>query len=256
MQLLSSDVDVEEFSGQTPYKIMFGPDVCGSTRSVHLILENEGQGRMIKKQIDFNNDDLTHVYTLVISQPAQTYRVLIDGEEAAAGSIAEDVEDMAAIPPMIPDPKAVKPVDWEDEATIPDPEDKQPEDWDENETWSARLIPNPKFKGEWTAPLVPNPAYKPDPRLAVYNDLAFLAFDLWQVNSGTIFDNILVTDDFSEAQRAIETLFAPFKELEEEARKAFLSTQNTENAEQADNEADNGSNEDQLDTDSNERTDL
>lgn len=243
---------------------MFGPDVCGQNRRVHLILERNGQGRMIKKQVDFNNDDMTHMYTLVISQPTQTYRILIDGIEVASGSIAEDIEEMSAASPMIPDPEAVKPADWVDEATISDPEDKQPEDWDENESWSPRLIPNPAFTGKWEAPLIKNPDYKPDATMAVYKDLAFLGFDLWQVNSGSIFDNILVTDDFSEAQRAIDTLFTPFKELEEDARKSFFSTQNAsednssegaENTEEADNESYNSS-DDQLDSESNGHTDL
>lgn len=243
---------------------MFGPDVCGSNRRVHLILERGGEGRMIKEKVDFTNDDLTHMYTLVISQPEQTYRILIDGAEVAKGSIAEDVEEMSNVPPMIPYPSATKPDDWVDEATIEDPEDKKPEDWDENENWSPRLIPNPAYKGQWTAPLIPNPAYKRDPTLAVYKDLAHLGFDLWQVNSGTIFDNILVTDDFSEAQRAIDTLFTPFKELEEAARKAFFATQNpseemntnesSEENDAANNDEANG--EDQLESDTNEHTDL
>lgn len=245
---------------------MFGPDVCGQTRRVHLILERDGQGRMIKKQVDFTNDDLTHMYTLVLSQPSQTYRILIDGVEVAKGSIAEDFEEMSSVQPLIADPQAVKPEDWEDEPTITDPEDKQPEDWDENETWSPRLIPNPKFTKKWSAPLIANPEYKPDASLAVYKDLAHLAFDLWQVNSGTIFDNILVTDNFAEAQSAIDTLFTPFKELEEAAQKSFFSAQQgteessadaEENFEAAENSEENyNSADDQLESDSNEHTDL
>ena len=145
---------------------------------------------------------------LVISQPEQTYRILIDGAEVAKGSIAEDVEEMTTVPPWSLDPSATKPDDWVDEATVEDPEDKKPEDWDENENWSPVWFPI-RLTRVNGLPLIPNPAYKPDPTLAVYKDLAHLGFDLWQVNSGTIFDNILVTDDFSEAQRAIDTLFTP-----------------------------------------------
>lgn len=260
---MSADVDVEEFSGQTPYKIMFGPDVCGPTRRVHVILEREGQGRMIKKQIDFNNDELTHMYTLVLSQPTQTYRVLIDGSEVASGNIVEDVEDMSTVPAMIPDAKAVKPANWVDEEQIVDPEDKKPEDWDESEQWTPRMIDNPEYKGAWTAPLIANPDYKPDSTVAVYNDLAFVGFDLWQVKAGTIFDNILVTDDFSEAQRAIDTLFTPFLELENAALKSFQeanggnvsSNEDQGNADGNTGASDNGD-EDQLDSDSNEHTEL
>ena len=219
--MLSGDVNINEFSGQTPYKIMFGPDVCGSTRRVHLILERGGQGRMIKEQIDFANDQLTHMYTLIISQPDKTYRINIDGKEVAAGNLVDDVEDMTAEPKMIPDPNAVKPENWVEEAQIADAEDKKPEGWDENETWTPRIIDNPDYKGPWTAPLIPNPAFKLDKDLAVYN-LAFVGFDLWQVKAGTIFDNILVTDDLAEAQKALETLFLPFKELEIAAERVFV----------------------------------
>jgi calreticulin len=252
---MSADVDIDEFSGQTPYKIMFGPDVCGSTRRVHVILERDGQGHMIKKQIDFNNDELTHMYTLVLSQPSQTYRVLIDGKEVAAGNIVDDVEDMSSIPSMIADPNAVKPANWVEEAQIADVEDKKPEDWDESEEWTPRMIDNPEYKGDWSAPLIANPEYKPDPTVAVYNDLAFVGFDLWQVKAGTIFDNILVTDNFSEAQRAIDTLFTPFVELENAAYKVFSeSSSNNTSEDGSDNAADNnaGDNdeEDQLGSDS------
>lgn len=235
---------------------MFGPDVCGSTRRVHLILERAGQGRMIKKQIDFTNDELTHMYTLVLSQPAQTYRVLIDGKEVASGNIVDDVEDMSAVPAMIPDPNAVKPATWVDEAQIPDPEDKKPEDWGESEEWTPRMIDNPEYKGPWTAALIPNPAFKPDPTVAVYNDLAFVGFDLWQVNAGTIFDNILVTDDFTEAQRVLDTLFTPFLELESAALKAFQGANNASTDYQSSEDNSDNGEEDQLGTESAEHTEL
>lgn len=230
---------------------MFGPDVCGSTRRVHLILERDGQGRMIKKQVDFTNDDLTHMYTLVLSQPAQTYRILIDGKEVAQGNIVDDFEDMGAVPSMIPDPMAVKPANWVEEATIVDPEDKKPEDWDESEEWTPRTMENPAYKGEWTAPLISNPDYKRDNTLAVYNNLGHLGFDLWQVKSGTIFDNILVTDDFSEAQKVLDTLFTPFQELEVAAQKAYQDTNAPAETEQESGDAE--ASEDTLESDSNEQ---
>ena len=234
---------------------MFGPDVCGQTRRVHVILERGGQGRMIKKQIDFTNDELTHMYTLVISQPSQEYRVLIDGQEVASGNIVDDFEDMSSVLSMIPDSEAVKPANWVEEAQIADPEDNKPEDWDESEEWNARMIDNPEYKGDWSAPLVPNPDYKADPTIAVFKDLAFVAFDLWQVKAGTIFDNILVTDDFSEAQRAIETVFAPFVELENAAYKAFTESNSSNTSEETENSDNNnntaeGESEDQLDSES------
>merc|ERR1712118_355270 len=32
-----------------------------------------------------------------------------------------------------------------------------------------------------------------------YDDFGFIGFDLWQVKGGTIFDNIIITDDRTEA---------------------------------------------------------
>lgn len=250
--MLSDEVDVDEFSGQTPYKIMFGPDVCGPTRRVHLILEREGQGRMIKKEVDFTNDELTHMYTLVLSQPSKTYRILIDGKEVASGNIVDDIEGMATVPAQIADESAVKPADWVEEAQIVDPEDRKPEDWEDGQEWTARMIDNPAYKGPWTAPMIANPAYTPDPSLALYNNLAYVGFDLWQVKAGTIFDNILVTDDFAEAQKAIDTLFTPFVELERAAfrRLTESSSQNNSSFDQSGNNEEES--DDQLESDSND----
>ncbi|KAK8937596.1 Calreticulin-2 [Platanthera guangdongensis] len=51
MKLLSGDVDQKKFSGETPYSIMFGPDICGySTKKVHTILTRGGKNHLIKKE--------------------------------------------------------------------------------------------------------------------------------------------------------------------------------------------------------------
>merc|ERR1711935_216268 len=64
------------------------------------------------------------------------------------------------------------------------------------------LIDNPDFKGEWHAKKIENPAYK--------------GYELWIVNNGTIFDNILVTDDIEYAKAQGEKLWRPTKEGEKE----------------------------------------
>lgn len=38
-----------------------------------------------------------------------------------------------------------------------------------------------------------------------YSDIGAIGIDVWQVKSGTIFDNVLITDDLAEAEAAIET---------------------------------------------------
>ena len=66
---------MKSFGGDTPYSIMFGPDICGySTKKVHVILTYKGKNHLIKKDIKAETDELTHVYTLVV-KPDNTYKV-------------------------------------------------------------------------------------------------------------------------------------------------------------------------------------
>lgn len=61
------------FTGDTPYLIMFGPDICGATKKVHVILWHNGSNHMVNENIRCKTDELTHVYTLVVS-PDNTYK--------------------------------------------------------------------------------------------------------------------------------------------------------------------------------------
>jgi len=101
---------------------------------------------------------------------------------------------------------------------VADPEAKQPEDWDEAEdgkweapmisnpkhkgAWKAKKIPNPKYKGVWAPKKIANPEYKPNAELYAFDDIAAVGLDLWQVKSGTVFDDIIVTDSLAEAEAA------------------------------------------------------
>lgn len=49
---MSSDVNLEDFHGETSYLIMFGPDICGpGSKKVHVILSYKGKNHLIKKEI-------------------------------------------------------------------------------------------------------------------------------------------------------------------------------------------------------------
>ncbi|XP_057270248.1 calreticulin-like, partial [Pezoporus wallicus] len=61
--------------------------------------------------------------------------------------------------------------------------------------WRPRQIDNPDYKGKWVHPEIDNPDYSPDPLLYAYDSFGVIGLDLWQVKSGTIFDNFLITDD-------------------------------------------------------------
>jgi len=255
-KLLPADLDQESFQGDSPYYIMFGPDVCGSTKKVHVIFNYKGKNHLITKEIRPKSDKLTHFYTLIV-KPTQEYEVLIDNESVQKGNLVDDWEFLP--PKKVKDPKASKPSDWVDEAEIADPEDKKPEgydslpatiadpeakkpeDWDDelDGTWEApqianpeykgewkpKMIPNPSYKGPWEHPLIDNPEYNEDAEIYAYENIGAVGCEIWQVKSGTVFDNILVTDDIAEAAQRFDDAK---KELE--AEKESLEKEEKEKA--------------------------
>merc|ERR1712032_766817 len=151
-----------------------------------------------------------------ILKPDNTVRVEIDEDKIYEGSIKEDWEVLK--PKEISDPADKKPDDWTDESMIDDPEDKKPDDWveekrivdsdakkpddwddEEDGEWEAPMKDNEAYKGDWYGKRISNPAYEDDDSVYKFADFGFLGFDLWQVKGGTIFDNVIVTDDKSEA---------------------------------------------------------
>lgn len=251
IKLAGSDIDQANWGGDSPYHIMFGPDICGySTKKVHVIFHYppKKENLLIKKEITAETDQLSHVYTLIV-HPDNTYEVRIDGEKKQSGSLTDDWNFLA--PKTIKDPSQSKPSDWVDEAQIDDPTDVKPADWDNTPKqiadpeaekpddwddeadgeWEAPLIPNPEYKGEWKAKKIPNPAYKgpwvhpeianpdykEDPFVYRYSDIGSIGIDLWQVKSGTIIDNIIVTDSVTEAEQFLADTFSKSKAAEKAA---------------------------------------
>merc|ERR1739837_2972 len=129
---------------------------------------------------------------------------------------------------MMDDPEDKKPDDWTDEQRIVDDDAKKPDDWDDEEDgeWEAPMKDNPAYKGVWEAKKIANPEYVDDDALGQYADFGFLGFDLWQVKGGTIFDNVIVTDDVSEADsfvkkwKALSEHEKAKKKEEDDAKKA------------------------------------
>merc|ERR1712185_719079 len=66
--------------------------------------------------------------------------------------------------------------------------------------WSAKRISNPEYKGVWEAKKIDNPEFVDDDSVYKFAEFGFIGFDLWQVKGGTIFDNIIITDDLAEAE--------------------------------------------------------
>merc|ERR1712136_330845 len=179
------------------------------------------------------------------------YEVLIDNEKAESGSLEEDWDMLP--PKKIKDPEAKKPEDWVDNAKMDDPEDSKPEDWDKPEhiadpdatkpddwddemdgeweppqidnpeykgEWKPKQIDNPDYKGAWVHPEIDNPEYEEDKSLYSYDSFCGIGFDLWQVKSGTIFDNVLITDDIEAAKAQGEELWKATSEAEKKMKEA------------------------------------
>ncbi|OAY80226.1 Calreticulin [Ananas comosus] len=256
VKLLSGEVDQKKFGGDTPYSIMFGPDICGySTKKVHAILSRDGKNHLIKKEVPCETDQLTHVYTFII-RPDATYSILIDNDEKKSGSIYDDWDILP--PKKIKDPEAKKPEDWDDKEYIPDPEDKkpEPEDWDDEEDgeWTAPTIPNlriqgakiknPNYKGKWKAPLIDNPDFKDDPYIYAFSNLKYIGIELWQVKSGTLFDNFLITDDPEYAKKFAEETWGKHKDAEKAAFDEAEKKKDEEESKDADSDVDDDEDDD------------
>jgi len=234
LKLFPKGVDQQKLhggEGEDEYNIMFGPDICGYTKRTHFILNHKGKNSLITKDLTCKSDQLTHIYTLIL-KPDRSFEILIDGEVERAGNVLEEFD---LLPPKeIQDPARSKPADWVDEQMIDDPKDIKPEgydsiakeimdpeatkpsDWDDEDdgeweapmtpnpefkgVWRAKRIANPEYKGEWEHPMIANPEFADDDSIAKYASFGTVAFELWQVKAGTIFDNLVITDDPAEAE--------------------------------------------------------
>merc|ERR1712200_109868 len=141
---------------------------------------------------------------------------------------------------------ATKPEDWDDEM---DGEWEPPmiDNPDYKGEWKPRQIDNPDYKGPWVHPEIDNPEYNEDEAktIAKYDEICKLGFDLWQVKSGTIFDNVLITDDKDHAKKVGEELWAVTKDAE----KKMKDEQDEEERKKAEAEAKTAEDEDDEDLD-------
>jgi len=245
-KIFDADLDQDNMHGDSPYLIMFGPDICGpGTKKVHVIFNYKGENLLIKKDIRCKDDVYTHLYTLIL-KPDNTYEVKIDNEKVESGDLEADWDFLK--PKKIKDPEAKKPDDWDEREKIDDPEDAKPEDWEKPEhipdpdakkpddwddemdgeweppmidnpdykgEWKPKQIDNPAYKGKWVHPEIDNPDYVDDTRLYFRSDkIGAIGFDLWQVKSGTIFDNVLITDDADYAKKVGDDTWGVTKDAE------------------------------------------
>merc|ERR1712125_75617 len=249
--------DKTSFGDPTQYNIMFGPDKCGYTKRTHLIFNYKGKNVLKKADLAYKQEGegTSHLYRMTLRKD-NTVRVDIDEEKIYDGNIKDDWEVLK--PKEISDPADKKPDDWTDESMIDDPADKKPDDWVEEKRivdseakkpddwddeedgeweapmkdnpeykgdWKAKRISNPEYKGVWEAKKIDNPEYVDDDAVYKYADFGFIGFDLWQVKGGTIFDNVIITDDKAEADtfsakwKAISAVEKEGKKKEDDEKK-------------------------------------
>merc|ERR1712224_517947 len=271
--------DPTTFGDPTAYNIMFGPDKCGYTKRTHLIFNYDGKNVLKKSDLPYKQEDegTSHLYRLVV-KPDNTVRVEIDHEKIYDGSLKEDwellkpkeIEDPDDKKPsdwvedsMMDDPESKKPDDWVEEKRIVDSEAKKPDDWDDEEDgeWEAPMKDNPEFKGEWIAKRISNPAYKgfweakkianpeyeDDDAVYKYPDFGFIGFDLWQVKGGTIFDNVIITDDVAEAD-SFAKKWKELSEVEKAKKKEEDESKKADDKKKEDEDDDDDDEEDKADS--------
>jgi len=290
VKVFPKEFEPEDLHGESAYNLMFGPDICGySTKKVHVIFNYEGKNHLIKKEIKCKDDQFTHVYTLALRQD-NTYEVFIDGESEKKGSLEEDWDMLK--PKEIKDPEAKKPEDWVNEKEIDDPEDSKPEGWDDEPEyiadpdaekpedwdeemdgeweapminnpefkgeWKAKKIPNPDYKGPWVHPMIANPEYKEDAELYAYDSWGAIGLDLWQVKSGTIFDNFLINDDIDAALAEAKAVIEASRSGEEAAKKEIDDAEEAaaKEAEEAEDDDDEDLDEEDIDDEEDEDDDF
>jgi len=267
---LTGDIEQDSFSGDSPYQIMFGPDICGpSNQKTHVIFHYppKKDNLLIKNDVSVKTDSkVSHLYTLHVKKDS-SFEVFIDQESVREGKLESEFDFL--LPKEIKDPAQSKPKDWVDDAQMPDPADKKPagwddipaeipdpdaskpDDWDDEEdgtweaplidnpeykgVWKPKMIDNPAYKGEWVHPMIPNPDYKEDKELYLRADkVTHVGFELWQVKSGTIFDDILVTDSLDEAKKYGEEVWKKKQAAEQKAADAAKAEKEKADAAAAD----------------------
>ncbi|KAI6654694.1 Calnexin-like isoform X2 [Oopsacas minuta] len=158
-------------------------------------------------------------------------------------------------PKLIPDENAVKPAEWDEDAPseIPDPDAVRPDDWDDDEDgdweppyisnplceevgcgkWEPAMIHNPNYKGMWVAPMIDNPDYNgiwsprqiPNPNYFEESEpyfkltpIAAVGFELWTMNEGIAFDNIILTDSLQAGNYFLKDGWMIKYDIEKDAR--------------------------------------
>jgi calreticulin len=247
LKIMSEKVNQSDFDGTSPYYFMFGPDYEKlHTDRIHLIIKKKGKEYLPFEPVHLLKNSRTHMFTY-IQYPDLSYEIRIDDEVYREGKLYDHFPGLCNGPmmenqddkkpedwidlPEIPDPKAKKPADWDQPMTIVDEKAVRPEDWDDETMgeWEKPVLPNPHYKGTWMPPLVkntkyrgrwrpgriPNPNWENEKRRMAFKHLRYVGFEIYQPNSGTIFDNIFLGDDLDEYRQFVRQTWEPVKRYED-----------------------------------------
>merc|ERR1711924_495710 len=111
--------------------------------------------------------------------------------------------------------------------------------------WNVKRISNPAYKGFWEAKKVANPEWVDDDQLYKYDEFGFVRFDILQSKAGTIFDNIIITDDVAEA----DNFAKKWKELSEVEKQMKKEDEDSKNSGDNKDEDDDDDPDDKKDSD-------
>ncbi|QFZ30068.1 putative calnexin protein [Clavispora lusitaniae] len=191
VKLVTDASDQDHFSDRTPFEIMFGPDLCGSSNRVLFIVKTQVGSEVVESRIRTppmaRENRLSNLYTLVLRKNYDV-EIRINGDVAKASNL---FTPHFMVPPLsepeyIEDAEATKPDDWDDRRFVEDETAHKPDNWDSDH--GAMWIPNPDIEkpagwnddetqpeyirdpeaekpqdwdetedGEWKAPLIRNP---------------------------------------------------------------------------------------------------
>ncbi len=140
-------------------------------------------------------------------------------------------------PDEVDDLDAVKPEDWDDEEDgeweppkISNPKCEEAPGCGE---WTRPTKKNPAYKGKWRAPLIDNPEYQgiwapqqiPNPEYFELEKpnlepIAAIGIEIWTMQDGILFDNVLVSHDEAVATEYREKTWKPKFDAEKEKEAA------------------------------------
>ena len=191
----ASAQDLTRVTDKTPFTIMFGPDQCGTKKTIQFIFQFKSPVTGLMEEVValplrnaaslmlFDNNK-PHILTLIM-RPDNSFSIRCDGQVVSSGLLTDELlfEKPLGNTPTLPDPDDAKPDDWVDESTVVDESDVKPDDWDESQPmkvpdptarkptlWdesAPEMIPDASVSrpeawnegedGPWEAPLIRNP---------------------------------------------------------------------------------------------------